>query len=128
MTDADANATPIPLIDADKASATDWHGRFRARLVCLGITLDHSAYPELIEIGEPWPAPRHDSDFRWAVWRDTRGLGWCDNHTSEVGRAATMDEALATVWDIIEDERQAAMDAIPLTLLPPLPAMFGSSD
>ncbi len=112
----DALNSALPFTAADLTEAARWHGRFRARAICLRLEHDHAAYPDAVGISEPWPSPKYQG-CRWYVVRDQRGI-WVEDHTTGDGEeASTMDDALRLIAGLIESERFEAIEEIPqLTL------------
>ena len=110
----------LPFSADDMHIAEHWQRKFRAIAVRLRITADHEAYSEMLEVGEPWPSPRHD-DVRWAVKRDAAGV-WVDDTEWALGtppyQVRSLDDALRMIWLAIEGERQEAIEAIPERLVP----------
>ena len=131
MTNADAVPTNLPFTDADMTSAIDWHPRFRAIGVRLGINLNYEGSCETIEVGEPGLPHAHDP-IRSTIERNTLGVWIGDAQDSDPQHAATMDDALGLVLGEIVDTLRAAAEAviaaIPATLFPPLPASLRWKD
>jgi hypothetical protein len=110
----------LPFSADDMHIAEHWQRQFRSIAVRLRIAADHTAHSEVLEVGEPWPSPRHE-DNRWMVWRDAEGVR-IDDTEWESGTppycARSLDDALRMVWLAIEAERQKAIEAIPERLVP----------
>jgi hypothetical protein len=81
--------------------------------------------PEVVYVSPPYPE-LHEYGSGWTVGRDAMGL-WvqadqlyhpmgfsiADPASLSFARVATMDEALALIWQAADERRQAAIAAIP---------------
>jgi hypothetical protein len=115
------DASTLPALSFtfdDLATAASWHRRFRSIAVPLRISAGHANYEEMLEVGEPWPSPRHDG-ARWLVWRDAAGVWLDDTADSQRHRARNLGGALRLIWKTIAAERRDAIEAIPETLALP---------
>lgn len=116
----------LPLTQDEITSAGPGYQRLRDHCVRFGLAGDHLMLPDAGEIR--WP---FSTEVRWLVWRDALGV-WLDeidrpelDRPALHGPMATLNDALHAAADAYDAERQAAIDAIPEALMPPLGDLLG---
>jgi len=122
---ADATPTNLFFDPAELPDADAGHQLIRQYGAWVEIRADYDPeqWPEIGLVHEAgWP------DVAWLFYRATDGLYLDDLRGNLRHRPHTMRDLMATIVATLRATVEAAVDAIPATLLPPLPVAFRCAD